>query len=104
MSLKDLVKKVVVKEVDIRIPGISSIKRVDPELLEEVLLGIVNKIEKVDVEADKTLKLQESSNKFRKAKGTIMATILTETSRKKKVSHAELADKIVENLKEVGVL
>ena len=102
MSLMDLINNSFREEVEVYPLGIENkICIVDTRNLKIALEAMSAKLEKLG----KKLESNElNSEKLRKAKGAIMSTVLVATSGRRNISHAELADRIIASLQEVGIL
>ena len=102
MSLSDLINNAFIEETEVYPFGVEhKLCRVDTRNLKVALEAMSAKLDKLS----KKLESNElNSEKLRKAKGSIMSTILIATSGRRNISHAELADRIIASLQEVGLL
>lgn len=102
MSLSDLINNAFIEETEVYPFGVEhKLCRVDTHNLKVALEAMSAKLDKLS----KKLESNElNSEKLRKAKGAIMSTVLVATSGRRNISHAELADRIIASLQEVGIL
>lgn len=104
MSLLDLINNSFREEVEVYPLGIENkICIVDTRNLKVALEAMSAKLEKLG-KSPENKNCESNSERLKRAKGSIMSTILVATSGRRNISHAELADRIIASLQEVGIL
>lgn len=104
MSLLDLINNAFIEETEVYPFGVEhKLCRFDTRNLKVALEAMSAKLDKLSKKLESN-NHESDSDKLRRAKGSIMSTILVATSGRRNISHAELADRIVANLQEVGLL
>lgn len=104
MSLIDLVNNAFREGTEVYPFGVKNkLCIVNTHNLKIALEAMSAKLEKLG-ESSENKDHESNLERLRKAKGAIMSTIFVSTSGRRDVSHAELADRIIESLQEEGLL